>query len=733
MKVPQISPESTHSSLSDKDEFPYFSRLSSSQEARALVSLLRRFGWQKVSIIHTEKQYSADLAKEFQRLWKGFHEDDSGAWTGTISYVSTIATDEKDVAEKDSIHQALTDFPREQSRIVLLLAHSQHAFSVLEEATHLEFQTDTVWVGSVAWTNRLPAAKQPLQAGYIGITPYRNRDDVYVDYLDRLRKWQRAQGRHPWPELPDYAAEYMVDSILAAARALSSLPEEARKNGDAVVRAVRQLNFRGVSGPVSFTNEGDRSEPRFSIFNLQHDGSDLAWKNVGSDSTLIGKADVDIETLCFADVGCGVNAVPLDSYPVRVEPVSKAITIGLPSISAVLLIVLWRYCRSKAKKRRLKSNMTEMQKRVEAMKEIDSDLLNIDEMVEAAKKRQAELIERRAAIQDVPDTWSNDIRTLVKVPPDDDQYWSVLDRMRLTMPDVYISKLWRVQNTSLWTFYSFHKERLKMNNIPRGERLVWHGTSGMDPSVIYDDQQDGFMMQFAAQGYWGRGIYFAENASYSNMYAHRRHNELVYPLARQDWKSDEREMILTKLLVGKEVFLDRDASSDKAAQYSRLAVPPTDPQTKLKYNTVSGNTCGSKVYVVYENGRAYPDYVVRYYVGRRDSSRTPFASKEEVTWDSPARQMSSSLSTAEMGGADGTCAAVWEFEGDTGWQAYDSSHQVLLEDHYQAFQDGQVISSTIPLHSGRWLYEVDVINMIQTNQEHPNRRQRALRRRKTSL
>ena len=46
------------------------------------------------------------------------------------------------------------------------------------------------------------------------------------------------------------------------------------------------------------------------------------------------------------------------------------------------------------------------------------------------------------------------------------------------------------------------------------EQVAWHGTSAMDPMVIYNDQQDGFMMQYASEGYWGKGIYFANNASY---------------------------------------------------------------------------------------------------------------------------------------------------------------------------------------------------------------------------
>ena len=731
MKVPQISPESTHSALSDKEEFPYFSRLSSSKEAQALVSLLRHFGWKKVSIIHTEKQYSADLAKEFQRLWKGTHVDATGSWTGSIPYISTIATNENDVADIDSIRLALSDFPTEQSRVVLLLGHSQHAFAVLEEAVNMQFQPDTIWVGSVAWTNRFPSVKTPMLPGYIGVTPYRNRDGVYMDYLGRLQKWQQAQGRDPWPQLPDYAAEYMIDSILAAVLALSSLSEDERLNGDAVVQAIRGLNFSGVSGPVAFTEKGDRKDPKFSIFNLQEHESGLVWENLGSDATGDGTVDADPDHFCFPSVGCDFDAIPLDSYPANLDPVHKAITVGIPSILAILMLVLWRYCRSKAKKRRLKSNMSEMQKRLKAMKEIDTDLHDIDEMVEAAKKRQAELIERRAALQDAPKTWSNDIRTLVEVPPDDKQYWAVLDRMRETMPGVHISKLWRVQNTSLWAYYSFHKERLSMHKIAHGERQVWHGTSTLDPSVIYDDEQDGFMRQFAAQGYWGRGIYFAESACYAHMYAHRQHKEVAYPLVRDDWKEDESELILAKLLVGKEIFLDREESPEKAAEYSRLTVPPTDPKTHLKYNTVSGKTGGSKVYVVYENGRAYPDYVVRYYVGPRDCTRSPFESKEHATHNCSERLMSVTLEVAETGGPD--VQVVWEFEGGDGWLPYDDAHQVLLEDHYQAFQDDLVDSSTIPIDTGYWLYAVDVENMFQTNQEHPNRRRRAVRRRELSL
>jgi hypothetical protein len=49
-----------------------------------------------------------------------------------------------------------------------------------------------------------------------------------------------------------------------------------------------------------------------------------------------------------------------------------------------------------------------------------------------------------------------------------------------------------------------------------------------------------------------------------------------------------------------------------------------------KFNTVTGSTAGSQVWIVYENGRAYPDYLVRFYRKKRDSARTPFASRADA-------------------------------------------------------------------------------------------------------
>ena len=44
-----------------------------------------------------------------------------------------------------------------------------------------------------------------------------------------------------------------------------------------------------------------------------------------------------------------------------------------------------------------------------------------------------------------------------------------------------------------------------------------------DPSLIYKGEE-GFDIKFSSAGLWGKGIYFAERASYSDQYAFKLPN-----------------------------------------------------------------------------------------------------------------------------------------------------------------------------------------------------------------
>jgi hypothetical protein len=158
------------------------------------------------------------------------------------------------------------------------------------------------------------------------------------------------------------------------------------------------------------------------------------------------------------------------------------------------------------------------------------------------------------------------------------------------MPTVRIEKLERIQNVLLWKKYSMRKALMsEVNGKDPNEKSVWHGTRGNDPKVIYEDKQDGFMVQHSQAGLWGTGIYFAENASYSDSYAH-------------NCGGGQKSFMLTKLLSGEETHIPSDGS---------LKMCPDKPGGG-RYDTVTGDTGGSKVYIVYENGRALPEYLVTY-------------------------------------------------------------------------------------------------------------------------
>lgn len=71
-----------------------------------------------------------------------------------------------------------------------------------------------------------------------------------------------------------------------------------------------------------------------------------------------------------------------------------------------------------------------------------------------------------------------------------------------------------IQNLKLWKDYQAEIRGMtdRDGNVPECLRL-WHGTYKTDPEIIYKGA--GLNINYANNGYWGRAIYFAVNASYS--------------------------------------------------------------------------------------------------------------------------------------------------------------------------------------------------------------------------
>lgn len=85
-KVPHLSPASNSAALSNKEEFPYFSRLTAANDARgevgATIAMLRSFGWSNIVVLNTDTIFAKDWAVSFTKEWTKAHDD----WVGNIAY-----------------------------------------------------------------------------------------------------------------------------------------------------------------------------------------------------------------------------------------------------------------------------------------------------------------------------------------------------------------------------------------------------------------------------------------------------------------------------------------------------------------------------------------------------------------------------------------------------------------------------------------------------------------------
>ena len=197
----QVSPVSTSAQLSDVDEFPHFARLLAPDNAQgevgALVSALRMFGWKRISIISTDKQFAKDLENEFRKLWTSSRDDT------TVEYATTVRSKADGSLDEASAMAALrdipTDHPERNSRIILLSAHSQDAFPILEMAQNMGVQPDTIWVGPSAWIGNTDLLQNvswiPPNPGFLGVIPHRNEEGkLHQLFLEKMQADQLSEG-----------------------------------------------------------------------------------------------------------------------------------------------------------------------------------------------------------------------------------------------------------------------------------------------------------------------------------------------------------------------------------------------------------------------------------------------------------------------------------------------------------------------------------------------------------
>ncbi len=174
------------------------------------------------------------------------------------------------------------------------------------------------------------------------------------------------------------------------------------------------------------------------------------------------------------------------------------------------------------------------------------------------------------------------------------EYENIEKSIAKTLPTKGIARIERVQNKWLWKMYSRSTAMLKeKSDCGENEKWLFHGTRSTEPHKVFKGEF-GFDMKFSNQGMWGLGLYFAESASYSYDYAS----------ANAD---GSRSFFYARVALGENI----DMPSSTA--YRMPPEKPNQNQDRFaieRFDSIKGKTRGSDIYIIYENGRAYPQYLI---------------------------------------------------------------------------------------------------------------------------
>ncbi|NXQ87462.1 PAR12 polymerase, partial [Nyctibius grandis] len=176
---------------------------------------------------------------------------------------------------------------------------------------------------------------------------------------------------------------------------------------------------------------------------------------------------------------------------------------------------------------------------------------------------------------------------LIELDSSSEEYKKVKVDFQRTMPKTVIKRIRRVQNPSLWVLYQWQKEQMQKCNGGKAadERFLFHGTSKKYIDAICQQNFDWRICGLHGTVY-GKGSYFARDASYSHNYC------------RED--SFLKTMFLARVLVGE--FTRGDSS------YVR---PPLKDNQNF-YDSCVNSFSNPSIFVIFEKQQIYPEYLIEY-------------------------------------------------------------------------------------------------------------------------
>lgn len=210
--------------------------------------------------------------------------------------------------------------------------------------------------------------------------------------------------------------------------------------------------------------------------------------------------------------------------------------------------------------------------------------MTYENSAEIRKIRRMEIDNNKINIL-VPKSWHYGLElNLIELAPNHLEYERVKQfAIERGLPLKKILGIKRIQNKFLYAQYCTFKQQLEQKYARKVDELsVFHGTFEDSVENIW---KTGFNRSYAGRNatYYGKGVYFASNSSYSHKYTDLNRNKNV------------GHMFICRILVG-----------EMAVGNKNMSVPPDNKDTTVD------KMPDPNIYVIYKDSQAYPEYLLTY-------------------------------------------------------------------------------------------------------------------------
>ncbi|XP_039677084.1 extracellular calcium-sensing receptor-like [Perca fluviatilis] len=188
-KLPIVSYFATCSCLSDRQRFPSFFRMipSDAFQVRAMIQILKRFGWTWAGLLVSDDDYGLHAARSFQ-------SDLARSGGGCLAYSEVLPWGDNP-AELKRIVEVMT---KSTARVVIVFAHQIHMIQLMEEVVRQNVTT-LQWIASEAWAlldGLHTPAFMPYLRGTLGIAIRRGKIPGLRDFLLRINHVQHLNNSY---------------------------------------------------------------------------------------------------------------------------------------------------------------------------------------------------------------------------------------------------------------------------------------------------------------------------------------------------------------------------------------------------------------------------------------------------------------------------------------------------------------------------------------------------------